>query len=95
MRECDEPNVLSNRKPEEMRQTPDARRTPGAQAALAVVLTDEGKRAIHSMRVLCLQMERNETAYQARSSARGETGFWFGPLAFLPRLFEMWAPAGR
>ncbi|MGH9589576.1 MAG: CHASE3 domain-containing protein, partial [Terracidiphilus sp.] len=72
MQEFDGLNLLANRELEELRQTLDARRTQGAQAALAIVLTDRGKHTMDSIRALCLDMERNEDAYEARSTAVGE-----------------------
>lgn len=70
--EFDRLNSLANNKLEELWGTLEARRTRGAQAALAIVLTNQGKHTMDSIRALCLDMERNEDAYEARSTAVGE-----------------------
>jgi len=72
MREFDELNSLANQKEGELRQTIELRRTQGAQAALAIVLTGEGKRTMEAIRAVCDQMRRNEDARKGRASAEGE-----------------------
>ena len=57
---------------DELRQTIEVRRRQGAQAALAIVLTDEGKRTMDSIRALCAQMRRDENRNQVQASAEGE-----------------------
>jgi PAS domain S-box-containing protein len=68
----DELNTLANRKLNELSQTIEVRRTQGAHAALAIVLTDEGKRTMDSIRALCVRIERDENANHARASADGQ-----------------------
>ncbi|HWE85397.1 MAG TPA: PAS domain S-box protein [Terracidiphilus sp.] len=65
-------NSLAKKKLDELRETIEVRRARGAQAALAIVLSDEGKRTMDSIRALCAQMERDENANQARASANGQ-----------------------
>jgi PAS domain S-box-containing protein len=72
MQDFDQLNTLANRKLDELRHTVQARRTQGAQAALAIVLTDKGKRTMDSIRALCVQMQRNENASQTQAFASGE-----------------------
>jgi PAS domain S-box-containing protein len=72
MRDFDQLNLLANSKLQELRETIEARRTQGERAALAIVLTDEGKRTMDSIRALCVRMESEENANQARASAEGE-----------------------
>jgi PAS domain S-box-containing protein len=68
----DQLNALAGRKVDELRHTIEAQRTQGAQAALAIVLTDEGRQTMDAIRALCAQMQRDENARQARASAGGE-----------------------
>jgi PAS domain S-box-containing protein len=68
----EELDYLANRKLQELRHTIEVRRTQGAQAALAIVLTQEGKHTMDSIRALCAQMQRNESNSQVRASAEGE-----------------------
>jgi PAS domain S-box-containing protein len=72
MEEFDQLNSLADTKLDELRQTLEARRTQGAKAALAIVLTDQGKRTMDSIRVLCARIERDENVNQAQASADGE-----------------------
>lgn len=68
----DELNSLANQELQEFRQTIELRREKGAKAALAVLLTDEGKRTMDSIRAICARMQRSEDANQAQSSTSGE-----------------------
>jgi PAS domain S-box-containing protein len=61
-------NSLAERRLDELRRTIEVRRTQGAQAALAMVRTEDGKRTMDSIRVLCVQMRRNELASQVLAS---------------------------
>jgi PAS domain S-box-containing protein len=72
MQDFDQLGSLENEKLNELRQTIALRRTQGAQAALALVLSNEGKRTMDSIRTLCARMERDENANQALASAAGE-----------------------
>ena len=72
MQNFDQLAVLANRKLDELRQTVEVRRSQGAQPALDLVLTGEGKRTMDSVRMLCAQMQRSEDVNQARASADGE-----------------------
>lgn len=68
----EELNSVAQRKLEELRQTIEVRRTQGAKAALAIVLTDEGKRTMDTIRAICARIQRNENVIQAQASADGE-----------------------
>ena len=68
----DELNSLTRLKLDELRQTIEVRRTRGQQSALAIVLTDQGKRTMDSIRALCEKMKRNERAGEARAFADRE-----------------------
>ena len=72
MEEFNQLNSLANTKLDELRQTLDTRRTQGARAALAIVLTNQGKRTMDSIRVLCARIQREENTNQAQASANGE-----------------------
>ncbi|HLY43163.1 MAG TPA: CHASE3 domain-containing protein [Terracidiphilus sp.] len=65
-------NTLTNGKMNELRETIEMRRTQGARAALSIVLNGEGKRTMDSIRTLCAQIQRNESANQALESADRE-----------------------
>jgi PAS domain S-box-containing protein len=65
-------NTLANGKMNELRQTIEVRRTQGAQAALAVLLTDHGKRTTDAIRALCAQIQRTENVNLAKASTVGE-----------------------
>jgi PAS domain S-box-containing protein len=71
--DVDQLTTLADSKLDELRQTIELRRTQGAQAALAMVLTDRGKRTMDSVRALCAEMRGTENASQAQASADGET----------------------
>ncbi len=72
MEEFNQLNTLVNAKLDELRQTLDARRTQGARAALAIVLTNQGKRTMDAIRALCARIQRDENTHQAQASANGE-----------------------
>lgn len=72
MQEFQELSLLGNKKLDELRQTIRIHGTEGPQAALSVVLTDEGKQTMDSIRALCTRMKLEENANQTRASARGE-----------------------
>jgi PAS domain S-box-containing protein len=78
--EVDQLTVLANSKLDELRQTIELRRTQGAQAALALVLTGKGRRTMDSVRALCTQMQGTENAMQIRASADGEAAAGIGLL---------------
>jgi PAS domain S-box-containing protein len=63
---------LVNQKLTELRDTIELRRTQSAQAALALVLSDQGKRAMDEIRARCAEIKRNESSIQNRASAEGE-----------------------
>ncbi|HEV2133022.1 MAG TPA: CHASE3 domain-containing protein [Terracidiphilus sp.] len=65
-------NSVAKQKLDELGQTIEVRRTQGPKAALAVVLTDEGKRTMDAFRAICRRMQRNENAKQTEASAEGE-----------------------
>jgi PAS domain S-box-containing protein len=69
--EFEELNALANRKVDELRRTIEIRRAQGTQAALAVVLTNEGKRTMDSIRALCAQMKSDERANEAGATRNG------------------------
>lgn len=70
--DVDQLTTLANSKLDELRQTIALRRTQGAQAALAMVLTGKGRSTMESVRALCAQMRGAENAGQAQASADGE-----------------------
>ena len=63
---------LVNQKLTELQRTIELRRTQGASAALALVLSDQGKRAMDDTRTLCAAILRGESTLQNRASAEGE-----------------------
>jgi PAS domain S-box-containing protein len=65
-------NQLTKQKLAELRRTIDLRRTQGLQAALDVVLSDEGKRSMDEIRGICLEIESRESAARIAGSADGE-----------------------
>ncbi|HEX8712816.1 MAG TPA: CHASE3 domain-containing protein, partial [Terracidiphilus sp.] len=71
--ESGELDALANEKVQQIRRTIDIRRTQGARAALAIILTNEGQRNMDSIRALCLEMRSNENAHEVRASTQGET----------------------
>jgi PAS domain S-box-containing protein len=68
----DQLTTLANSKLGELRQTIETRRTQGAQAALAMVLTGQGRSTMDSVRALCAQMRGTENARQTQASSDGE-----------------------
>ncbi|MDR5727831.1 MAG: CHASE3 domain-containing protein [Terriglobia bacterium] len=70
--DIDQLTTLANTKLDELRQTIEVRRTRGLTPAVAIVLTDEGKRTMDSLRALCAQMQQDENANLARTSADQE-----------------------
>jgi two-component system, sporulation sensor kinase E len=71
-RDVDQLTTLANTKLDELRKPIEVRRTRGLTPAVAVVLTDEGKRTMDSFRALCSQMQRDENVNLARASADQE-----------------------
>ena len=65
-------NDLSARRLSGLRQTIEIRRTEGAAAALAMVLSDRGKRTMDEIRSLCARIRRTEIAGQTLASTEGE-----------------------
>ena len=63
---------LVNEKLTELRETIELRRTQSPQAALALVLSDQDKRAMDEIRAQCAEIKRNESSIQNRASAEGE-----------------------
>lgn len=72
-KEFSELDSLVKQKQRELRQTIETRSTGGSKAALAIVITGEGKREMDSIRALCYQMEREQNAVQTQAFAQGET----------------------
>ncbi|MDD5543525.1 MAG: CHASE3 domain-containing protein, partial [Acidobacteriia bacterium] len=65
-------NELVNQKLEELRQTIEIRRTQGAGAAVALVLTDRGKRLMDEIRAVCSEVRRGQKVSQNQASVEGE-----------------------
>lgn len=65
-------NSLVNQKLFDLREAIELRRTKGPQAALAMLLTDNGKRTMDSVRKLCLRMRNEQDTKQAQASANGQ-----------------------
>ncbi len=78
--DVDQLTVLANSKLDELRQTIELRRTQGAPAALALVLTGRGRRTMDSVRELCARLQGTENARQAQASADGEAAAGIGLL---------------
>ena len=68
----DQLDLLANRKLQELRHSVDVRRTQGSQAALAVVLANEGEHTMDSIRALCAQIQHKEHMHLAQASADAE-----------------------
>ena len=65
-------NQLVEQKLAELRRTIELRRTAGLQAALDVVLSDEGKRTMDEIRALCHGIESREFAVRSAALVEGE-----------------------
>lgn len=63
---------LVNEKLAELQQTIELRRTQGAQAALAIVLSHQGKRLMDEIRALGAEIRRRENSGQIQTSTAGE-----------------------
>lgn len=63
---------LADQKLAELRETIELRRTQGAGAASALVLSDRDKERMDAIRALCTQIQRQENAAQAEASLEGE-----------------------
>jgi CHASE3 domain sensor protein len=68
--------VQINLKLEELLETITLRRTKGFDAALAVVLTDKGKKVMDEIRSILDQMKNTETALEKRDKENLETTNW-------------------
>ncbi|MBI1841463.1 MAG: CHASE3 domain-containing protein, partial [Verrucomicrobia bacterium] len=65
-------NNLTNQKLGELRQTIDLRRMQGSTPALALVLSDQGKRVMDEFRGICADIQRRENSAQGQASSEGE-----------------------
>jgi PAS domain S-box-containing protein len=63
---------LVNQKLGELRQTVDLRRTSGANAAIALASTDEGKRIMDQIRSTAAQIKRDEASVAREVATEGE-----------------------
>lgn len=72
LREFSQLSALADTKLDELRQTIEVRRSQGPKAAIAIVLTGQGRQTMDSIRALCAQMRREEKESRARASADGE-----------------------
>ncbi len=63
---------LVHQKLAELQQTIELRRTQGAQAAVALLISDQSKRTMHNIRALGADIKRNERSTQSEASAEGE-----------------------
>lgn len=71
-RDFEELSTLAGSKVNELRRSIEVRRTQGAKAALAIVLSDRGKHSMDEIRTLCAQMKGKEDIREAQASAEGE-----------------------
>ncbi len=78
--DVDQLTALANKKLDELRQTIELRQSQGAQAALAMVLTGQGRRTMDSLRALCAEMRGTENAKQVQASFDGEAAAGIGLL---------------
>ncbi len=65
-------NDLVNQKLTELRKTIELRRTKGTEAAMTVVLSDQGKQRMDEIRNLCSQIRQGEKSVQSQASLEGE-----------------------
>ncbi|SPE26878.1 putative Histidine kinase [Candidatus Sulfotelmatomonas gaucii] len=65
-------NAVVNDKLAELQQTIEVRRTRGSAPALAIVLSDRGKKRMDTIRALSREMEQSANAAGSRASAEGE-----------------------
>jgi len=65
-------NSLVDAKLSELRRTIDLRRTQGPQAALALVLSDQGRRDMDAIRALGAEIKQHENSTQGQASRDGE-----------------------
>lgn len=66
-------NGLVNDKLAELRRTIEIRRSEGSTPALAIVLSDQGKRTMDAIRALCRQIQQSANSTQSQTSVEGET----------------------
>lgn len=73
-------HTLVDQRLDELRQTIDARRTQGADAAIALLRTNRGEHTMEAVRALCLTMRHTQDANQARASAGAQAAAGFSLL---------------